>query len=136
MLAPALLPDNVLKTACDLVIVMVCALELAYTSAGGKDGASAGRYTVFFAVAMVGVLASCAFALVVKICRLVVHTGSTSCAPLTLPLRPPRPRQPAATPAAALVAAPAPAAASVAVVAAAAALAAPVAAALAGAAGC
>ena len=79
--APALLQDNVLKTACDLVIVMVCALELAYTSAGGKDGASAGRYTVFFAVAMVGVLASCAFALVVKICRLMVHTGSTSCVP-------------------------------------------------------
>ena len=81
MLAPALLQDNVLKTACDLVIVMVCALELAYTSAGGKDGTSADRYTVFFAVAMVGVLASCAFALVVKICRLMVHTGSTNCAP-------------------------------------------------------
>ena len=81
MPAPALLQDNVLKTACDLVIVMVCALELAYTSAGGKDGDSAGSYTVFFAVAMVGVLASCAFALVVKICRLMVHTGSTSCAP-------------------------------------------------------
>ena len=39
------------------------------------------RSKVLFALAMAGVLASCAFALGVKICRLMVHTGSTSCAP-------------------------------------------------------
>ena len=46
LLTSALLQDNVLKTVCDLVIVTVCALELAYTSAGGPSGPDAGRYTV------------------------------------------------------------------------------------------
>ena len=72
--------DNVLKTACDLVIVTVCALELAYNWAGSEN-LDADMYAVLFVTAMVGVLASCTFALGVKICRLMVHTGSTSHAP-------------------------------------------------------
>ena len=46
------------------------------------------RSKVLFAVAMAGVLASCAFALGVKICRLMVHMGSTSCAPHAAELLP------------------------------------------------
>ena len=67
-----------LKTVCDVVIVVVCACELAYQYQLAVDDAAAkDRYAVVFTAAMACVLASCALALGVKVCRMMVHTGST-----------------------------------------------------------
>ena len=53
---------------------MVCTCELAYH---WVDGAAKAKYAVIFAAAMVCVLASCTLALGVKVCRMMVHAGST-----------------------------------------------------------
>ena len=72
-----------LKTVCDLVIIVVCALELGYqvSKAAKEESGQGGTYAVIFVGAMASVLASCALALGVKVCRLLVHMGSTRRAP-------------------------------------------------------
>ena len=67
-----------LKTVCDLIIIVVCACELAYQyQLAVDDGVAKGRYAAIFAMTMACVLASCALALGVKVCRMMVHAGST-----------------------------------------------------------
>ena len=73
-----MLQDNMLKTVCDVVIIVVCACELAYQyQLAVDDGVAKGRYAAIFAMTMACVLASCALALGVKVCRMMVHAGST-----------------------------------------------------------
>ena len=63
-----------LKTVCDVVIIVVCVCELGYH---WLDAVAKGKYAMMFAVAMACVLASCVLALGVKVCRMMVHAGST-----------------------------------------------------------
>ena len=77
-----LLQDNMLKTMCDLVIIVVCACELAYQyQLAVDDDAATVKYAAIFDAVMACVLVSCALALGVKVCRLMVHAGSARRAP-------------------------------------------------------
>ena len=67
--------DNALKTVCDLATIVTCACQLAYDRPGaGSDG----TYEAAFAAAMVVVLVACILAVLVKICRLMVHGDTHS----------------------------------------------------------
>ena len=74
--ATAMRQDNALKTVCDLATIVTCACQLAHGWAVGGL-----VYEVAFMVAMVVVLISCTLAVIVKVCRLMVHTAPLLCWP-------------------------------------------------------